>query len=484
MICVSYTRTMSCSLMEKVPSDIISRQNERIAKYASARKWKIEKKYSDRKQDRNEDTAFRSLKEDGISGKFDLVVMDSIYRFGTTVYHAYDVLALVFLPAEIHFAVVEDNFCSADCPQEEVLTYLKNKRMEYRKLHSKETTGHKLENRVYEKYGYRHKDGVMELVIDEEAAENIRMIFSLICEGKTLKQTATIMNERGIEPPNMYMKRIGINKSCTGKSEWIGSQIRNIISNTIYMGEWVRTINCEKVIVPCPAIVSAEVSRKAKESLLAKQKASRAISSPINNALSGIFYDYDSGWEIFQYRTQSTGEKIFRLRYPKPDELDYPKMLISYDEVIGQVRELLLQEQEKAKTAIRAFATPKFAKYKEGRINELREQAQEVYRRMLQIEFAAWKENSPPSDVAKVQSENDVELQALLDKIEETETLLSAENPWVKLYANMKLPKELTSKDLKPYITSATLEKFETVRVQIKEIEAYLQLPQILWMEE
>lgn len=249
-------------------------------------------------------------------------------------------------------------------------------------------------------------------------------------------------------------------------------------------GEWVRTINCEKVIVPCPAIVSAEVSRKAKESLLAKKKASRAISSPINNALSGIFYDYDSGWEIFQYRTQSTGEKIFRLRYPKPDELDYPKMLISYDEVIGQVRELLLQEQEKAKTAIRAFATPKFAKYKEGRINELREQAQEVYRRMLQIEFAAWKENTPPSDVAKVQSENDVELQALLDKIEETETLLSAENPWVKLYANMKLPKELTSKDLKPYITSATLEKFETVRVQIKEIEAYLQLPQILWMEE
>ena len=63
------------------------------------------------------------------------------------------------------------------------MTYLKNKRMEYRKLHSKETTGHKLENRVYEKYGYRHKDGVMELVIDEEAAENIRMIYDLICEG-------------------------------------------------------------------------------------------------------------------------------------------------------------------------------------------------------------------------------------------------------------------------------------------------------------
>ena len=87
MICVSYTRTMSCSLMEEVPSDIIAQQNRRIAQFASVRKWKIEKKYSDRKADRNEDTAFRSLKEDGISGKFDLVVFDSINRFGITPYH-------------------------------------------------------------------------------------------------------------------------------------------------------------------------------------------------------------------------------------------------------------------------------------------------------------------------------------------------------------------------------------------------------------
>jgi hypothetical protein len=64
------------------------------------------------------------------------------------------------------------------------------------------------------------------------------------------------------------------------------------------------------------------------------------------------------------------------------------------------------------------------------------------------------------------------------------EALLSAENSWVKLYANMKLPKELTSKDLKKYITSATLEKFETVRVQLKETESYLQLPQMMWVEE
>ncbi len=484
MFCVSYTRTMSCSLMEKVPSDIISQQNERIAKFASARKWKIEKKYSDRKADRNEDTAFRSLKEDGISGKFDLVVFDTINRFGITPYHGYDVLALVFLPAGIHFAVVEDNFCSADYPQEEVLVYLENKRMEYRRLHSKETTGRKLENRIYEKYGYRHKDGMMELVIDEEVAENVRMIFDLVASGKTMKQTATVMNERGIEPPHLYAKRLGLNKRSAEGTEWLGSQIHNIICNSIYMGEWVRTVNCEKVIVPCPAIVSAELFYKARESSLAKKKASRAGCSSVNNAMSGIFYDYDSGWMIHQYRYPDTQEKIYRLKYPKPDGLEYPKMVISYDEVDRQVRELLQQEQKKAKTAIRVFSTARFAEYKEEQIAELREQAGAVYRRMMQLEFSAWQENTEPSEVARMQSENDAELQALLDKMDEMETLLSAENSWVKLYANMKLPKVLTSKDLKKYITSATCEKFETVRVQLKEIEAYLQLPQMIWMEE
>lgn len=484
MICVSYTRTMSCSLMEEVPSDIIAQQNRRIAQFASVRKWKIEKKYSDRKADRNEDTAFRSLKEDGISGKFDLVVFDSINRFGITPYHGYDVLALVFLPAGIHFAVVEDNYCSADYTKEEALTYLENKRWEYRKLHSKETTGRKLEKRSYEKYGYRHKDGKMELVIDEEVADNIRMVFDLVANGKTMKQTAAIMDEHGIEPPHLYAKRRGLKQSYSTGTVWLASQVHNIISNSIYMGEWVRTVNCEKVIVPCPAIVSAETFQKANKSTLAKKNARKAEYGEINNALTGIFYDYDSGWVIHQYRSQSSGEKIYRLRYPKPDGLEYPKMTITYDEVERQVRELLQREQEKAKAAIRFFATPEFEQYKEEQLRELREQAKEVCHRMMQREFTAWQENIPSSEILKVQRDNDAELQTVLDKMDVIEALLSAENSWVKLYANMKLPKELTSKDLKKYITSATLEKFETVRVQLKETESYLQLPQMMWMEE
>ena len=110
MICVSYTRTMGWSILEEPAADTISVQNRSITEYAAKRKWKIAKKYSDRKHDRNEDTAFRALKEDGISQKYDCVIIDSMQHFGITGYHAYDLLSVVFLPAGIHFAVVEDDF--------------------------------------------------------------------------------------------------------------------------------------------------------------------------------------------------------------------------------------------------------------------------------------------------------------------------------------------------------------------------------------
>lgn len=481
MICVSYTRTMSCSLLEEAPADIISAQNKRIAEYASKRKWKIEKKYSDRKSDRNEDTAFRSLREDGISQKYDCVIFDSMLRFGTTVYHAYDVLAIVFLPAGIHFAVVEDDFCSVDHTKDETFEYLKQKRHEYRIMHTKETTGRHLENRMYKKYGYRYVEGNMELEIDEEAAENIRTLFALICDGHTLQRASEIMNERGIEPPHLYMKRNGSNRKGNEKDGWLASQVRNIISNPLYTGRWVRTINCEKVLCSCPAIVSEEVYNRAVNVCLARQKGSRKGCKPSSNALSGIFFDYDSGCHIHQYRNQASGEKIFRLQYPKPANVNYPKMVISYDIVDSAVRDLLHMEQKKARLAIRMFDTPEFRTYKETRIEEIRIRAQAVFKRMMNMEFSSWQEQTEYPMVE--QERNETELRALLSQIDEIEMMLSAKNPWVQLYANMKLSANLTSLELKKWITSATCEKFETVRIETKEKEAFLQLPQE-WFRE
>ena len=125
MRCVSYTRTTSCKSSESIPTDIIQQQNEQIQKYIQSHGWKLVAKYSDRKRDDNENTAFEEMTMDGISRKFDMVVVNSIDRCGKYISCAEDVLAKTFFPAGIHFSVVQDDFCSIEKSREEIDEYFK-----------------------------------------------------------------------------------------------------------------------------------------------------------------------------------------------------------------------------------------------------------------------------------------------------------------------------------------------------------------------
>ena len=58
MKCASYTRTVSCLKKEDIPKDIIIQQNQRIQKYIRRKNWMLVKKYSDRKRNEFEDSAF------------------------------------------------------------------------------------------------------------------------------------------------------------------------------------------------------------------------------------------------------------------------------------------------------------------------------------------------------------------------------------------------------------------------------------------
>ena len=114
MICVSYTRSVSNCVAIESPKNAIGQQNETIAHFMKARGWKLSGKYSDRKSDREDETAFLKMKQDGMDRKFECVVFSSLFYCGKTLTSATDLLGHVFYPAGIHFAVAEDDFCSAD----------------------------------------------------------------------------------------------------------------------------------------------------------------------------------------------------------------------------------------------------------------------------------------------------------------------------------------------------------------------------------
>jgi len=79
---VSYTRFTSDDPTIDIPSNAIQLQTDTINKYAEDKGWKIEKKYSDRRHDREECAAFEELRKDGVARKFDLLVITSMCRLG------------------------------------------------------------------------------------------------------------------------------------------------------------------------------------------------------------------------------------------------------------------------------------------------------------------------------------------------------------------------------------------------------------------
>ena len=81
---VSYTRSISSRIGEENPSNTIAEQNERIAQYLKKRGCSISEKYSDRKRTAEATEGFDRLVQDGMARKFDAVVVDSIFRCGTS----------------------------------------------------------------------------------------------------------------------------------------------------------------------------------------------------------------------------------------------------------------------------------------------------------------------------------------------------------------------------------------------------------------
>ena len=154
MRCVSYTRTVSCMESGEIPKDIISQQNQKIQDYIKKRGWTLGKKYSDRRKDAFEETAYLQMKMDAIAREFDCVVMDSMFRCGRNSNVAAEMLESMFVPAGIHFAVVEDDFCSCDVSKEEVSKYLDEKATAYRNKFTTDQIRKHNETKIYPKYGF------------------------------------------------------------------------------------------------------------------------------------------------------------------------------------------------------------------------------------------------------------------------------------------------------------------------------------------
>ena len=81
-------------------------------------------------------------------------------------------------------------------------------------------------------YGYKKKEeDKHQIEIDEEVAQNIRLIFDMYINGNSTTQIARYLNNENIINPSKYMKMKNASK------KWRAETVNNILSNSFYCGE-------------------------------------------------------------------------------------------------------------------------------------------------------------------------------------------------------------------------------------------------------
>lgn len=496
MRCVSYTRTVSCLREKEIPSDIINQQNKRIQEFIKQKGWSLVKKYSDRKKDEFEDGAFLEMRQDAIGRQFDCLVVDSMFRCGRNTNVAAEIFRNVFLPAGIGFAVAEDNFCSCEVSKEEAFRYLEEKVKEYRSYTVNEDMRKYVETKKFPKYGYQYKEDSMELEIDPTAASHVKKIFQLVSEGHSFKETAEIMTDAGIMSSGKYVDMLWGRTVIDPDAPWKKDQIKRIIYNRQYIGEWTRTINGEKQLFHCPAIIDKAVFDKVNQRNEAKGDKSNLGKTPMN-PFSKLIFDKETGIPLKLYRHERLKIRVFRRSYESKETIKYEKGNMPYDEVHDAVYQLLIHENELAGEIMIRMGTSEWQMEKEKQLQSVRAMAQIVFRRMTELEeenlflFQKFRDGNISEEAYEKGKDKNLSefelkdqlLQQYIKQMEEVEKCFSPENPWIKLFCEIDIPEELKREHVKKWIERIETVQFKTVEIRFKHWEWKERFPK-QWLEE
>ena len=474
MRCVSYTRFASSLAENDTPPDIIRQQNKRIEQFAKDNSWTILQKYSDRKNDKKAEMAFLQLKQDGMSRKFDLVIMDSFYRFGKSIAVARNLLVSIFFPAGIHFAVAQDNFCSVGKTAEDVERYIAWKYADYRTTTRWMAHMTKREEGFFnvhdERYGYLLSEDRRQLVIDEEAAAVIREVYQLTVDGIYMRRIAEILNEKGYDTPAIHLEKVSGKRRFMGKAKtWTANSVKTISNCPEYLGKVTKKVNDEFVEYQIPPIIDKEVFDKAAEMRRLHYHGS-PTSRPMPNALRFLIRDKNTGQSMICISYGKYKDNRFFCTNRKKGERRIP-----YEEVLAKVTELLRKEQEQAiHAAVMLDSEEGRMLYEAQRQKIVREMRRLVGQisKISEIRIRAEQEESNADSSAliietdQLLAELEGAFQKSLTELKDLETAFW-DNPWIELFKTIEIAGEIQNAQMKKWVENVWVLDFSTVTIDV-----------------
>jgi site-specific DNA recombinase len=237
--CAIYTRKSTSQGLEQ-EFNSLDAQREACEQYISSRGWVVLPRHYDDGGFTGanlERPGFQQLLEDIDAGKIDLVVVYKVDRLSRSLLDFAQVMHR-FDQAGVAFVSVTQNFSTADAMGRLTLNMLMSFAEFEREMIAERTRDKMAAARKKGKWiggrvplGYRIDDG--KLAIDEEEAAQVREIFRVYEEERSLVATADVLNDRG------WRTKLCVTK--TGKRfgglPWDKKSIYRQLTNVIYVGK-------------------------------------------------------------------------------------------------------------------------------------------------------------------------------------------------------------------------------------------------------
>ena len=232
----------------------IMTQKIMLQDYASRNGLEVYDIYNDEDYSGSDDTRpeFNRMLEDARHKKFEIVICKDQSRFARDMIVVEKYINRLFPVWGIRFIGVSDGTDTAEINNKKSRQikslvdewYLEDTSDRIKSaLHARMKDG--LFIGSFAPYGYaRHPNNINRLIVDEEAADIVRLIFRLfVCENMGKTNIARYLNNAGIPNPSAYKESKGIKKNMSSRSNnsiWRYGTVSNILSNEVYIGNLVQ----------------------------------------------------------------------------------------------------------------------------------------------------------------------------------------------------------------------------------------------------
>ena len=193
---------------------------------------------------------FQRLLSDVMSGKINCVVVKDLSRFARNYSDAGSLIDNLFVQMGVRFISLAENvdsYLNPDSVSSIIvpITNVMNDQYCYQTSKKiRQVFDYKRRNGQYigafAPYGYvKHPKDKHQLIIDPDAAEIVKLVFSLFLKGTSKRATALYLNEHGVPSPSAYKLQKGIPVSTRGNDDpmWGARMIHSILTNPTYTGD-------------------------------------------------------------------------------------------------------------------------------------------------------------------------------------------------------------------------------------------------------